>query len=200
VIRIGTTADAGAMAALHASRISEGFLPTLGTRFLERLYARVVRHPGGFALVEDDDGHVVGFVAGAADIGALYRSFLLRDGVFAAAGAVAPLARSWRRALETLRYPASSTTTDLPEAEILAVAVDAAASGRGIGRALVDASGPQFQARGATSVKVVAGADNVAAVRLYEACGYHVVEEIEVHGGTRSVVLVRNHATAETVA
>jgi ribosomal protein S18 acetylase RimI-like enzyme len=98
-----------------------------------------------------------------------------------------------------LRYPAS-TTTELPDAEILAVAVDEAATGRGIGRALVDAAGLQFLSRGATSVKVVAGADNVAAVRLYEACGYRVVEQIEVHGGTRSVVLVRQAADAETVA
>jgi ribosomal protein S18 acetylase RimI-like enzyme len=198
VIRLASASDAGAMARLHSSRISEGFLPTLGPRFLERLYARVVRHPGGFALVDADGTRIVGFVAGATDIGALYRSFLRRDGVLAAAGAAVPLARSWRRAFETLRYPAA-TTADLPDAEILAVAVDAAASGRGIGRALVDAAGPQFLARGATSVKVVAGADNVAAVRLYEACGYRVVDEIEVHGGTRSVVLVRT-ASAETVA
>jgi ribosomal protein S18 acetylase RimI-like enzyme len=160
----------------------------------------VVRQPGGFALVhEGDEAAIIGFIAGATDVGALYKSFLLRDGVVAAAGAVAPLARSWRRALETLRYPAS-TTTELPDAEILAVAVDAPATGRGIGRALVDAAGLQFLSRGATSVKVVAGADNVAAVRLYEACGYQVVEQIEVHDGTRSVVLVRQAANAETVA
>jgi ribosomal protein S18 acetylase RimI-like enzyme len=198
MIRAATTRDARAMATLHAERITEGFLPTLGPRFLERLYSRVVRHPGGFAVVAEDDGRVVGFTAGAADLGGLYRSFLLRDGVFAAAGAAVPLARSWRRALETLRYPAS-TATALPDAEILAVAVAADVAGRGIGRALVDAATAQLVAHGADGVKVVAGADNAAAVGLYEACGYHVAEHIEVHGGTASVVLVHGVTATETV-
>ena len=71
-----------------------------------------------------------------------------------------------------------------------AVAVASDVAGRGIGRALVDAATAQLVADGADGVKVVAGADNAAAVGLYEACGYRVADHIEVHGGTTSVVLV----------
>ena len=129
--------DAARLAALHADRISEGFLPQLGPAFLTRLYRRIVVSPAGFATVASVDGRVVGFAAGATDLGAVYKSFVLRDGVMAGVGAAPQLLRSWRRVLETLRYPDS--TGDLPEAEILAVAVDAGLSGRGVGRELVAA-------------------------------------------------------------
>jgi ribosomal protein S18 acetylase RimI-like enzyme len=96
--------------------------------------------------------------------------------------------------IETLRYPAS--TDDLPDAEILpraeilSVAVDARATGRGIGTRVVDAATAELTRRGVTAAKVVTGADNVAALRLYGRCGFVPRAQIAVHEGTPSEVLV----------
>src|SRR5262249_36103754 len=159
------------LAELHATRISEGFLSSLGVGFLTRLYRRITRSRDSFAYVELDrpGGRVVGFAAATASTGELYKSFALHDGVVAGARAAPPLLPSWRRVLETLRYPGNEGA-DLPPAEILAVAVDAEAGGRGVGRRVVDAATALLAARGIAEVKVVTGSDNVAALKLYERC------------------------------
>src|SRR5205085_2728487 len=78
--RRATLDDVDTIVDLHAGRIADGFLVTLGRPFLRRLYRRMVRSPRAFALVAEDGGNVCGFVAAAEDTGAFYREFLVRDG------------------------------------------------------------------------------------------------------------------------
>lgn len=192
IVRLARADDAPRLAELHATRMTEGFLSELGPRFLRILYRRVVASPDAFAFVVEEplDGAVtvVGFAAGAPDVGALYRRFVLRDGVIAGIAAAPRLVGSWRRVLETLRYPAS--TGDLPGAEILSVAVDPRVTGRGVGTRVVEAATSEFRRRGVAAAKVVTGADNVAALALYTRCGFVRREQIAVHEGTPSEVLV----------
>jgi len=196
--RLAVDVDAPRLAELHATRITDGFLPSLGPAFLERLYRRIVKSTDSFAyVVADESGRIVGFAAATADVGQLYKSFARRDGLVAGVVAAPRLVRSWRRVLETLRYPAAERA-DLPAAEILAVAVDADAAGRGIGRAVVDAATRRLADRGENAIKVVAGSDNVAALRLYESCGYRVRAHVEVHEGVSSEVLVWNSSSPQS--
>ena len=190
-VRLAEPADAPRLAELHASRIGEGFLSSLGVGFLTRLYRRITTAPDSFAYAELErpGGAVVGFAAATESTGALYKSFALHDGIVAGAMAAPKLLRSWRRVLETLRYPGNEGA-DLPAAEILAVAVDAGAGGRGVGRRVVDAATALLAARGVDEVKVVTGSDNVAALKLYARCGFESRARIEVHEGTSSEVLV----------
>ncbi len=190
-LRLAEPADAPRLAELHADRITDGFLSSLGAGFLTRLYRRITRSADSFAYVELDRprGAIVGFAAATASTGQLYKSFALHDGLVAGALAAPRLVRSWRHVVETLRYPAGDGA-DLPAAEILAVAVDADAGGRGVGRRVVDAATARLAARGVTEVKVVTGSDNVAALKLYERCEFVPRARIEVHEGTSSEVLV----------
>ena len=187
-VRPAATADAPAMARLHATEIVEGFLPTLGPRFLGHLYRRVVRSPSSFAFVAHDGAAVVGFAAGTENLRALYRSFLLHDGPAVVLAAGPRIARSWRRVMETLRYPAREGA-DLPPAELIAIAVGHEARGRGLGRELVAAVTAEFARRGVTAARVVTGADNEAALGLYRACGFRTAATLHVHRGTASEVL-----------
>jgi ribosomal protein S18 acetylase RimI-like enzyme len=193
-LRRAVAADAPRLAQLHAARISEGFLPSLGPRFLTRLYRRIARSGHAFGWVADasstetHDGGVVAFATGADDVRRLYREFLLRDGVVAAFLAAPHVPRAWRRMIETLRYP--STTTDLPSAEVLAVATDAAAARRGHGVLVLRAVTDELARRGHNAVKVTVGADNAAALRFYEAGGFEPRARIAVHGDAPSEVLV----------
>jgi ribosomal protein S18 acetylase RimI-like enzyme len=182
---------------MHVNRIDEGFLSTLGARFLRRLYGRAVKshHAAAFVAV-DADGTAIGFAAACNDLGSFYRHFVLRDGLVAGFVAAPRIARSWRRVFETLRYP--SHAGDLPAAEILSVAVDERASGRGVGRALVDACARELNRAGVPDVKVVAGSHNAAARALYTSCGFAEVARIEVHNGVESSVYVRPCALVAT--
>lgn len=115
VVRAGRRADARAAAALHAAHMAGGFLPRLGPRFLERLYARMVASPHAFVLMVDAPGTAAGappgFLAGATDVRRLYRDFLWRDGAVAALTAAPRLLRGAPRVLETLRYGTGRTGT-----------------------------------------------------------------------------------------
>lgn len=187
MIRPGVKADAAAAARLHAGEISEGFLSSLGPRFLTLLYRRIVVWPRSFLVVAEDDGVVVGHAAATEDVGGLYRQFLLRDGVIAGVLAAPNLLGQWRAVLETARYPSSHD--DLPAAELLAVAVDAGSRGRGVGRALVLAANEELGRRGVADARVVVAASNAPALGLYRSSGFRPATTIEIHSDTRSQVL-----------
>ena len=189
-IRSGTGADARRAAQLHASSITEGFLPRLGPRFLERLYRCVVKDERSFLLVAENGGqrrrHDRRHRGRARPLSPLPAP-RRRD-----RGASSP-----RRACCATRAPcsrrcatAARRTTDLPAAELLAVAVDDAARGNGLGRELVDALNAEFARRGTSSSKVVVGAANDTALHLYRGCGYRDASTVEVHRNIPSQVLV----------
>ena len=187
IVRPGTKADARDAARLHADQIGEGFLSSLGLRFLTLLYRRIVAWPRSFLLVAEEGGAVVGQAAATEHVGGLYRQFLLRDGLVAGALAAPRLLRRWRSTLETLRYP--SGEEELPPAELLAVAVDSEWRGRGIGRALVLAANEELARRGVPNARVVVAASNAPALALYRSSGFQPSASIQVHAETRSEVL-----------
>jgi ribosomal protein S18 acetylase RimI-like enzyme len=200
VVRPGTGADAAAAAALHAGSISDGFLAALGPAFLSRLYRRVTRSPDAFLLVADDDGRTAGFIAGALDLRALYRRFILHDGIAATLSSLPLLLRSWRHAWETLRHGTGGSggngggdgpASDAMYAELLSIAVDPAWRGRHIGTQLVDGFLSELERRGVRRAQVVVGADNTAAIALYEDRGFETDGSFELHRGTRSLLMRR---------
>jgi ribosomal protein S18 acetylase RimI-like enzyme len=201
--RAATAADVPAVAALHAERISEGFLPTLGSGFLERLYGRMVRSDTARVFVVDDDTNredaydVVGFVATAGDTGRFYREFLRHDGFAAAWHSAGALARSPRKVWETFHYGtrgadgnADAGVTELPAAEVFAIAVAPRVEGRGLGAALLAAALDGFRADGVSAARVVTAVGNEAAQRMYERAGFRAVSRTEVHAGVPQEVLV----------
>lgn len=187
--------DASRAASLHAQGIGEGFLSALGPAFLSRLYLRIAREPGCFLLVARSrpDGaggpEVAGFVAGAAEVRRLYRSFLVHDGVRAALPVAGRLLRSLPRVAETLRHGTSADAGSGRGTELLAIAVDPAWRGAGVGGALVAAFLDEVRARGGDAAHVVVAADNEAAVRLYRRAGFTEAGRFELHRGRASLLL-----------
>ena len=194
-LRYATVVDAGAVAALHADRIAEGFLVTLGAPFLTRLYRRIVRSPRAFVIVADapsragEPRRVCGFIAVAESTGALYREFLVHDGVAAALAAARGMARSPLAVLETLRYGLRGGGT-ANGAEVLATAVAAELGGRGVGTRLVEAAVDEIRRRGAASARVVTAVGNVGATKAYERGGFRAEGIDEVHRGVPQQLLV----------
>jgi ribosomal protein S18 acetylase RimI-like enzyme len=190
-LRAGEPRDAPAVAALHAARIGEGFLVTLGPPFLTRLYRRIALSPHAVLLVADgraDEG-IVGFVAAATSTRRLYSEFLRRDAVPAGLAAAPAILRNPRRVWETFRY-GSSGDGDLPAAEILSVAVATETAGRGIGGTLVAAVQDEFTRLGALEARVVTAVGNDAALAMYERAGFRRRTRAQVHAGVPQEVLV----------
>ena len=192
--RFATEADVRAVSALHAERIAEGFLVTLGPAFLRRLYRRILRSPEAFVIVADAADapgaadHVVGFIAVAEHTGALYREFLLRDGVVAAAAATPGIVRAPGAVWETLRYGLRGGENG-SAAEVLSTAVAAEYGGQGVATALVQSAVEELQRRGAASARVVTAVGNLAAVKAYERGGFRTVGLDAVHRGVAQQLL-----------
>ena len=64
------------VARLHADNLDQGFLATLGQRFLALMYRAIDECDSAVLLVEQRDGRVIGFVAGANSMGPIYRQML----------------------------------------------------------------------------------------------------------------------------
>jgi ribosomal protein S18 acetylase RimI-like enzyme len=188
-VRHATDQDAPSVAALHAGEIAQGFLSVLGPSFLGRLYRRIGRVRGSFLLVAESKGTVVGFIAGSTDVAALYRSFILRDGIVAGVSAARALFTGWRRVLDTLGHASSKGEGVGRGAELLAVAVDPAMQRRGVGARLVHAFLGELAARDCGAAHVVVGADNAGAIALYERAGFVTAARFELHAGTESLLL-----------
>jgi len=201
VIRPATPADAGAMARLHAAGMPEAFLPTLGPRFLARLYRALAADTGAVALVAEGVDGVVGFAAGVTSVGGFYRRFARAHGPSAALAAAPRLVRPSvvRRLLETVRYPAQEPNGNggngngrLPDAELLSIAVAPGFRAGGTGRALADGVLAGLAGRGVGDIKVVVGAANQGANRFYAKVGFREAGQLTVHQGTPSNVWIRS--------
>jgi ribosomal protein S18 acetylase RimI-like enzyme len=208
-VRFATNRDVPAVAALHSAAISDGFLTSLGDRFLSRLYSRIIDSSHGFLLVADglrppgrsgDEGaratDLAGFVAGSAEVGRLYREFLRRDGLAAALSSGFKLMTSLPRVVENLRYGTRNESSRENavgpagrETELLALAVDGAARRRGIGAALVEAFLTSAARSGSGSARVVVGSENDGALALYGRAGFVPSARLELHSGTESLLM-----------
>ena len=198
LVRAGSAGDAFAAARLHARHIPTGFLSLLGPSLLARLYRRVARSHDCFLLVAEGDGKTVGFLAGSLDTRGLFRRFVVLDGPLVALTTGWALVRHWRQALETLlgariRQPGVEPNTHGVaagvEAELLSVAVDDEYRGAGLGSALTRQFLAEAARRGAGSARVVVGATNDDAVKVYVRCGFAAVEQFEHHRGTASLLM-----------
>jgi glycosyltransferase involved in cell wall biosynthesis/ribosomal protein S18 acetylase RimI-like enzyme len=194
VIRPARVGDAAAMARLHADGMPDAFLPALGHGFLTRLYRALVADAQSIALVADSGGEVVGFATGVVSVRDFYRRFARQHGPAAAAATAPRLVRPsvLRRVLETARYPSSSTEAgELPDAELLSIAVTPANRTGGTGRALADGVLLGLSELGARDIKVVVGAANHGANRFYARVGFRPAGHLSVHQGTPSNVWIR---------
>ena len=138
----------------------------------------------------DATAGVAGFVAGVGDLGALYRSFLLRDGVVAGALAAPRLVRAVPRVRRDAPVPRRPPVT-CPTAEILAVAVGTDRSGAGIGRRWSAPRTAEFRRRGDHGRE--GGHDRrqrAPPSRCTGPAGSGRPPAIEVHAGRASEVLV----------
>lgn len=188
-IRNMSDAEASEVACLHASSITEGFLSKLGNRFLRSLYLGIAGNVDSRVWVARKDGAIVGFCAYSRNISAMYRSVLRAR--FARL-AIASLPRSLnplvlKEVFDTLAYPTKQRALDLPEAEILSIAVDAQGRGYGTGSKLLTEALKQAARDGAREIKVVVGAKLAVANVFYLALGFERRAEIVQHGGAVNV-------------
>lgn len=184
------------VAALHATNINRGFLATLGIPFLALMYEAIDQAGDSVLLTEELDGRVLGFVSGGKGMGPIYRRMLRH-----------PLRLAWtllpsmsqprrvRRIFDILRYGGKQgSSVELPQAELLSIAVDPAARGTGVAERLYRRLQAHFAERGVAAFRITVGESLAPAHRYYQRMGAKAVDRIEVHAGEASVVYVQQVA------
>lgn len=176
--------------ALHARNLEQGFLSTLGADFLALMYQAIDEAAGSVLLVEEHAGVVVGFVSGTSGMAAIYKRMLHHP--VRLAGALAPCVlrpKHLLKMLEILRYAKrSGRSDDLPEAELLSIAVSPAWRGQQVADRLYLRLIEHFSRCGITEFKITVGDALVPAHRFYRRMGAVLAAEVQVHNGERSQV------------
>ncbi len=179
-----TSIDVSAVAALHVSGISTGFISSLGIDFVTALYEAIAKNKSSFGFVAEENDKVLGFVAFTTNINKLYKSVILKKGwrfALLLAGKMFSLKRI-KKVFETLFYPSRIKKMNLPSAELLSIVVADESQRKGLGLQLLQKGLAGCAKRGIDKVKVLVGADNKPANELYQKCGFEFVGQINNHG------------------
>src|SRR3989339_2085978 len=81
IIRPVTPQDAPQVARIHAESISSGFISSLPSGFVEKLYKEVAKSRNAFGFVCEDGSKVVGFICGSLDTNRLFKDLILKKGL-----------------------------------------------------------------------------------------------------------------------
>lgn len=187
-VRLARKEEARSIAAIHKEEISQGFLSSLPLSFLAKLYEEIIQ--SGVCVIAETQGRVIGFAAGTVNLNALFRSFLLHSFI-PASFVLLPQIFSLRKLkgiLEAFLYPARNS--DLPQAELLMIAVRKEFQSQGVARSMLKEFIGQMKKQGVKKFRVMVGKELRAAVRFYESSGFQFVKETAVHGSKQSLIYV----------
>ena len=172
------------VASLHISGISTGFISSLGIEFVTALYEAIAEDKNSFGFVAVEDDKVLGFVAFSTNLSKLYKYVVLKKGLkfaFILARKMTSF-RVFRKVLDNTFYPNKMKKMELPNAELLSIVVVEEGRGKGVAAQLIEKSFEQCKNRDIDKVKVLVGAENLPANKLYKKCGFEFHSEIENHG------------------
>lgn len=183
------------VAQLHANCINQGFLSSLGIPFLTLLYEAIDANKASVLLIAQQDDRVVGFVAGAESMKSIYKSLLHRFPrlLLTLLPSMLSPKKMWKILEIMLVNKKSISIPNLPQAELLSIAVSPELRNHGYAQILYQQLVDTFNQRRIDSFKIVVGESLEAAHRFYKKMGAKAVGRIEVH--KRQVSVLYLHTT-----
>lgn len=181
------------VAHLHATCLADGFLTSLGPRFLTVLYRAIDRSDSSVLIVADSGAGITGFVAGGGEMKPIRRQ-MLRDWP-ALVAALAPLIfrpRLVKGMIEILGRGGEEWSGRVPEHELFSIAVAPSARGDGTADRLYSDLCAHFRYQGIHSFRIVVGGTLMRAHRFYTRMGAEPAGETRLHGSFESTVFVQS--------
>lgn len=185
------------VARLHVEGINQGFLPTLGEKFLALLYESLDEASDAILITESKDGRVIGFVSGASCLRPIYKHMLLKCGRLAVA--LTPILLEPTKILRILKLIAysfsnsriSSCGKPLPDFELLSISVARDERNAGVAQRLYERLIEYTTEHNIRGFKIVVGEDLGDAHRFYLRMGATPVPGVLIHGHQKSQVYVQ---------
>jgi len=182
------------VARLHIDGLDQGFLATLGEKFLALLYRSIDECAESVLFVEPENEtkEVQGFVTGSTGMKPIYRQMLKHplNLLVALAPFLFSLARI-KRILEIVRYSkGAKQSAELPSYELLSIVVSGAARGTDCAERLFMNLACYCRENGISAFRIVVGDGLVPAHKFYRRMGAIEKGRIEVHEGQGSVIYI----------
>jgi ribosomal protein S18 acetylase RimI-like enzyme len=181
------------VAQLHIEGIKDAFIGSLGIDFVKLLYEGIVQSQDGFGLVAEENGKVLGFVAFTTNLSKLYKSVILKKGVWFILRLASKIfsLRQIKSVFETLFYPSRIKKMNLPHAELLSIAVAEEVRRKGLASELVGRGLEACRTRGIAKVKVLVAVSKESANKLYQNCGFEFVGQTDSHGSPHNIYVAK---------
>jgi ribosomal protein S18 acetylase RimI-like enzyme len=185
--------DAQQIAEIHKQEIDQGFLSKLGLKFLSKLYQAMISSKDSFVVVAKENNKVIGFVSGCINVKRFYKHFLKKY-TLSALIILLPKLFSFdtiKKILETLKY-SKKGKKDLPETELLVIAVKKEFHGQKIAVKMFDCFVVELKKRGIKTFRVVVGENLSRAIGFYEKVGFKFHSNINIHENNLSRIYIYN--------
>jgi len=183
-----TQSDFIEVARLHCHGLPQGFLSTLGEKFLSAFYQLIAESELGVVILAIAEGRVVGFVSGATCPRSITQTLWKERGLMVALlWNVIFSPKKIGRLIESRRY-ALRDHPGLREcpAELLSLVVEESFRGKGVGRELFRRLRAWMRDKGVDRFKIMVGSALVGAQSFYEKNGAIKQSQTEVHRGEQS--------------
>lgn len=180
------------VARLHIEGIPTGFISSLGLGFVTALYEAIAEDKNSFGFVAAEEDEIVGFVAFTTNLSTLYEQVVFHKGfkfVFVIVPKLFSL-QAIKKVWQNLFYPSKMKKMELPDAELLSIAVSPEGRGKGFARQLIEAGLGECRKRGIEQVKVLVAESNEAANSLYQKAGFRRVCQMDSHGVLSNIYVV----------
>lgn len=176
--------DISYVAQLHIDGIKTGFISSLGSEFVEALYKAVAEDKNSFGFVAEENDRVLGFIAFSKNLNELYKYVALTRGIRFAFILVRKIFswRNFKKIIENILYPGRMRKMKLPQTELLSIVVAVEGRGKGVAEQLLERGFYECKKQGIDKVKVLVGAGNEAANKLYQKRGFELISQAVNHG------------------
>lgn len=171
---------------IHMTSLPEDFLPSLGIRFLKDVFYPgflASQYGSGFVFIDENDD-CIGFAANAVNSGKLlFRIFLYNPGLFIFS-IIRAMLTSKRQFMFTMNllfsvFHSDPSSSEVPEIYVIAVRKDF--QGKGIGRALVNASMDYFRETGKSGIKIKTLSTNVKWIQYFQKNNWIKVSQNQIY-------------------
>jgi len=166
--------------------IPKGFLSTLGTGFLARLYREIICSDNSFCFIAIDRGRIVGFACATKNTRALYRNFFKKNFLLLALLTIKKLFifSNLMKIIDHAKY--NSKKGNLPKAELLSIAILPNYKRKKIGRKLCEEINKEFLKSKIKEYIAVTAGDNPESNPFFLNIGYKKITGIRIHNDRES--------------
>jgi len=192
-IRLANKNECCRVAKIHCQEIKWGFLSQLGERFLCYFYEAVIDSSNAFLIIAQKDDSIIGFISGCSNLNKLYQEFVRKYSFKAFPVLLRRIFNSIiiKKIFEIIKY-SKQREKNLPEAELLTIAVSKNFQGSGIAQKLLEKFISEMKRRGIWQFKVIVGEKLSRAVRFYEKSGFIFYSQDSIHEDTPSRIYLYN--------